>query len=227
MLVQIDHLALTGTAMDTQARLLKAMGYEQVFSSERVPNPEIKRPFMNAWCDHHTLALYRRTDSIPIEIIKYEHTSGCRSRYTLKQVSKDSLTHPDKADATPESVDALDTVVLKTASPSATSEFFRTLGLEQSGPRTLKFASPLTDPVFIELQENSLAGETSLDAPGYTCLAFVTTDIKAELSRLSDAGYDVTAVELIALPERTLEIGFVVGPTGEPVELVSPVNEAT
>lgn len=222
MLVQIDHLALTGTAMDAQTHLLESMGYEQVFSSDRVPNPEIKRPFMHAWCDHHTLALYRRDGSIPIEIIEYEHTSGGHSRYALKQVPKGSLTHPDETDTVPEPVDALDTVVLETTSPSATREFFRTLGLERSGPRTLKFESPLTDPVFVELREDSSAEETSLDAPGYPCLAFATTDIEAELSRLSDAGYDVTAVEPIALPERTLEIGFVVGPTGELVELVSP-----
>jgi len=221
MLVQVDHLALTGAAMDTQTRLLESMGYEQVFSSERIPNPEIKRPFMQAWCDYHTLALYRRDGSIPIEIIDYEHTSSGHSRYDLKQVPNGSLTHPDEADTASNSVDSLDTVVLETASLSATREFFRTLGLEQRDSQTLTFASPLTDPTFVKLREDSSAEETYLDTPGYPCLAFVTTDIEAELSRLSDAGYDVTAVEPIALPERTLEIGFVMGPTGEPVELVS------
>jgi membrane-bound inhibitor of C-type lysozyme len=223
MIVQFDHIALTGTAMDTQTRILELMGYEQVFSSEQVPNPEIKRPFMQVWCDHHTLALYRREGSIPIEIIGYEHTSRGHSRYDLKQVPNGRLTQADEDDTAPDSVDALDTVVLETVSPSATCEFFRTLGLEQSDPRTLTFESPLTDPTFVELREaSSASGETYLDTPGYPCLAFVTTDIEAELARLDKAGYDVTAVETIALPEKTLEIGFVMGPTGEPVELVFP-----
>lgn len=223
MLVQVDHLALTGIAMDTQIHILESMGYEQVFLSDRIPNPEIKRPFMREWCEHHTLALYRRDGSIPIEIIEYEHTSRGQSRYDLEQGPNGSLTQPDEADTVPDSVDALDTVILETASSSSTCEFFRMLGLEQSDPRTLRFESPLTGPTFVELREaSSASGEAYLDTPGYPCLAFVTTDIEAELSRLDEVGYDVTAVETIALPEKTLEIGFVMGPTGEPVELVSP-----
>jgi len=223
MLIKVDHLALTGTAMDTQIQILESMGYEQVFFSHRIPNPEIKRPFLREWCEHHTLALYRRDGSIPIEIIDYEYTSSGHSRYDLEQVPNGSLIHPDESDTTPDSADPLDTVVLETPSLSATREFFRTLGLEQKDSQTLAFASPLTDPTFVQLREaSSASGEAYLDTPGYPCLAFVTTDIEAELSRLDEAGYDVTAVETIALPEKTLEIGFVIGPTGEPVELVSP-----
>lgn len=223
MLVQVDHLALTGTAMDTQTNLLKSMGYEQVFLSDHIPNPEIKRPFMQEWCDYHTLALYRKDGSIPIEIIEYAHTSSGHSRYDIEQVPNGSLTQPDEDDTVPDSVGALDTVVLETASQSATCKFFRTLGLKQSGPRALAFESPLTGPTFVELREaSSASGEAYLDTPGYPCLAFVTTDIEAELSRLDEAGYDVTAVETIALPEKTLEIGFVMGPTGELVEILSP-----
>lgn len=224
MLVQVDHVALTGTATQAQANLIESIGYKQVFSSGCVSNPQNKRPLMKEWCDYHTLALYEREGSIPIEIIDYGHTSCGLSRYELRQIPDNYLTKPEDSNSVEQAVDVIDTIVLKTASPTATQEFLTTLGIEKTEPQLLRFRSPLDrPPIFIDIVEDpSSEGRSYLDTVGFPCLAFVTTDIDAELSRLADVGYEVTKLETINLPNRSIDIGFVLGPSGAPIELVEP-----
>lgn len=226
MLVQVDHLALTGTKVEIQSHLIESLGYEQVFFSENIPNPVNKQTLMNRWCDYHTLALYHREGSIPIEIIDYGHSSSGLSRYGLQTEFSRDLIHPDGSEVTSISsdFDSLNRVTLKTPDPPATCDFLKELGLESNTSLTLKFRSPLNESsIFVELIKDPLVEHVpSLDSTGFPCIAFVTTNIDEELSRLRNAGYEVTSVETINLPKRRMKVGFILGPTGTPIELVSP-----
>lgn len=231
MLVQLDHIALTAEKLSRHDSFLRALDYERVFSYQGIPNPENKRTLMGEWSDTHGLALYKRSGSIPIEIIDYGYTVDGPNQYELPFevfTASENCTRLDVTEQhrTPNSKSPpFDHVYVRTPVLDESRKFWTDLGLMDAGEGLLRFDSPMMDgPITVELRSSSLAPRSALlDGTGFRCLAFVTTSIEEDLNRLSDAGYSTTPVRQIKLPHRLMSLAFVIGPGHEPVELVSPI----
>jgi len=221
MLVQLDHIALTAED-GRETTLLRDLGYEESFSCRSIPNPLNKRDLMAEWADEHALALYERPKSIPIEVIDYGYFVDKPSHFELPYEGflkpKNSTRQATPTDST------IDTVRVRTSSIDSSQEFWTTLGLESSGENTLQFDDATSQAsVTFELRTVDRCPErTRLDASGFPCIAFVTTSLERDRERMSAAGYEVTDVSEIELPHRTMDVSFIIGPDGVPVELVSP-----
>jgi len=224
MIVEIGHLSLTVSTNGHQSNILESMGYDREFASGLVPNPPNKRSLMDGWSESHTLHLYRREGSVPIEIVKYPHTASGSSRYMLQSGPGEYFENPEYFGPSQYITDVgpMDTVAVTTPSPRVTRSFFQTLGFEEISPHQLEFRSPMSgSSIFLELVENGQSGgEPTLDRVGFSSLGLITTDILTELSRLEEAGYSVTSIETIDLPDAVMDVAFVTEPTGTPVELI-------
>jgi hypothetical protein len=233
MLVQLDHIALTAEDLSRHDAFLQALGYECVFSYRGIPNPENKRELMGEWSDSHSLVLYKRGESIPIELIDYGYTVESHDPYKLPFevfTSSQNCTRLEgiekqKTTSSEESRHLFDHVCVRTPVPNESRKFWADLGLTQLAEEHLQYDSPLMDhPITVELQLSPITpGSSLLDGKGFRCLAFVTNSIEEELGRLSDLGYTTTSIRRIDLPHRSMQLAFVIGPAHEPVELVSPV----
>lgn len=70
------------------------------------------------------------------------------------------------------------------------------------------------------LHESPAAAEATLDAPGFPCLAFVSTDVPRDADRLARHASAVGETFDLRLGDRDLRLVFARGPSGELVELV-------
>lgn len=221
MLIQLDHLALT-VEDGEETNLLRDLGYEESFSYRSIPNPSNKRGLMAEWADEHALALYERPGSIPIELIDYGHFVDAPSHFKLPYDA-----FPESESGTQSELpgnSTIDTVRVITSSVGASREFWTELGFESVGQKSVRFNHATSqDSVTFEFQSTGRFPErTRLDARGFPCVAFVTTSLERDRNRMSNAGYEVTDVSKINLPHRTMDVTFVIGPDGVPVELLSP-----
>lgn len=86
----------------------------------------------------------------------------------------------------------------------------------------MAFASPVKrwsiDLCLLESPEESQP--STLDAPGFRCLAFITTDLKSDLLRLQGHGGTSAVSFDFFLNEKPLRIGLLRGPSGEIIELI-------
>jgi hypothetical protein len=234
MITGFDHLALTADDFSSDDQILRESGYKQTFYHADIPNPTNKRDLMHRWSETHTLAMYERVPGVPIELIDYGHLRGGDTRYFPMNhslceglelaVSEEVL---DTFDSTAGEIDQdLFSVGAKTGDPSASRDFWRVLGFERIDDRRLVFKPPLGTGLEIVLIEDDCHGKkTSLDTSGCPCVAFVTSSMENELRRFESQGYETGPIDSIKFPEKTLQVSFLIGPSGEPVELVAPITE--
>lgn len=76
------------------------------------------------------------------------------------------------------------------------------------------------------LHESAAAPEATLDAPGFPCLAFVSTDVPRDADRLARHASAVGETFDLTLGDRDLRLVFARGPSGELVELVGVLRTA-
>ena len=226
MLIQCDHLALTVEDIARCDEMLRAMGYDQVFSHQGIPNPEIKRELMSEWSSSHSLAFYEHPDSVSLEVIDYGHTVTTPTRYELRAEEFGESNDWQTVDAC--QIDAheseLETVVVRTSSPEESQQFFTDVGLQPQGDARLTFDPPMgKSSVTCEfVHDGAVNRMTPLDGRGFVCLAFITTTIADDVARLSETGYTTTDISTVVFPHRSVDVAFVTGPTGEQVELLAP-----
>jgi len=227
MLTQLDHIALTAEEFSRQDEFLRLAGYERAFSHDNIPNPDNKRELMEHWTDEHDLALYNQDGCIPIELIGYGHTVETSPRYSMPYEVFDASQNCTRLEVVQEESthDAeYDTILLRTADVDASREFWEELGMTTQGPNQLQF-DPLTGGVTVKLklrEDGAAPTTTPLDGRGFPCLAFVTTSISSDRDRLGESGYATTEIAQISFPDKSMRIMFVLGPEGEPVELIDP-----
>lgn len=237
MFVGIDHVALTAEDFTRQAAFLQEAGYERRFHQSHIPNPPNKRELMERWSKTHSLALFEAERSTPIEIIDYGYIVDAPPRYVptiedtpeeLNQLGNLNLTLSSMEEHRKGNAQdfAFDTLAVATEDVEASHAFWSDLGFTHGNGQNLVFKSPIgTSTLTLSLHKDSSASEvTPLDGRGLTCLALVSSSPQRDLDRLLDAGYDTTRLHRIDFPDRSVKVGFVIGPSGEPVELVTPVD---
>ena len=85
------------------------------------------------------------------------------------------------------------------------------------------FSSPVKrwalDFILIENKEGQ--EPVTLDAPGFRCLALITTDLLGDLKKLTDVGgTDVTEPFVIPMNHKMLQVALLRGPGNEIIELI-------
>jgi len=73
MILGVSHITLLSKNIKADGIELQKLGYLISFLEENVPNYEGKYDFLAYPSMNHSLALYRRDNAVPIELIMYEH----------------------------------------------------------------------------------------------------------------------------------------------------------
>lgn len=241
MIVGVDHLALSAADVERQDEALQEGGFGRAFHHPRVPNPPIKRDLLSRWVDEHDLALYRAPGSIPVEIVDHGPSEPTRARYLPVLGEVEGPVGPDREPERHEGLGApvvdvrrggdaratFDHLVARTSDVDESRSFWEHLGLKGTDEERLVL-EPVVGDVRLHLVLGADAASdapTPLDGAGFNCLAFVSSSIHRDRERLVAAGYRATPVGAVPFPDKTLQICFAVGPSGEPVELVSPSDQ--
>ena len=207
MIVKIDHLAWCPVNIAQAQEALLVKGYERCFHIKGVPNPQIKKGLMGQWSSQHDLMLFEHKEQMPIEILDHGHC--------LKPVGRSMFMLQEDGGR---QVMALSNVLEQSV------EFWKYFGFKISGldaGRTLLTFNPLLGGALtlIVQEEKGMRGPF-LDTEGFNSLAFISSNISNDLRGIQDKGVETTAIDTIILEEKTLEIFFAKGPSGEMVEVI-------
>ncbi|KAA0205574.1 hypothetical protein EDM68_05350 [Candidatus Uhrbacteria bacterium] len=209
MIIALDHLARAVPDFDAAIASMEADGYRAKFIVRDVPNPQIKRPFLNRWSDTHSLALFVREGGLPVEILSYDHAPCGHSALHVMPEAEPTRIYQHTAD------------------PEQTVSFWRRFGFQprqtDEGRILLRWQSSLSAIICaIELRQAPEPVEGKLDSLGINSLAFLSSNAKQERERLIGEGCRVTEVESLMVNGKKLELFFAIGTQGEICEVFSP-----
>jgi len=207
MFVKIDHISLSSSDFKKDIEFWKKKGYKLEFIEGGIENAEIKRDLLNGCGKLHDLALLTSGKNVSIELMNHGYI-----------MVNNSFIVPGNGGI--ESISSL-TYDLKKS-----TIFFKAFGflpVEGSGAsHVLRFNFLTTGAVLIiNLKESQGASKKYyLNDLGFTCIAFVSNSAARDRDYIEQSGYEVTDIETVVVNKRNFDIFFVIGPSGEIVEVI-------
>lgn len=207
MIIALDHVAIAVPDFEAAIKFWQESSYTTRFIAPGIPNPSMKKPFMQEWSASHDLALLTHPERLPVEVIAYAHAPQGESAMNFVPESARVYQH--------------------TTNPEETITFWKRFGFQQvqtdDGDVLLRWQSALAKvPCEIELRPVVEGVECLLDTNGINSLAFLSSNAKQERERLIKEGCRVTDIESLEVNGKKLDLFFAIGPQGEMCEVISP-----
>ena len=245
MILDIDHVALCLESFEIGKKVLSELGYECKYSVYQKPNLIIKKKIMKNSSKMHDFALYKLKNCFGIEIINHEKINIVESRMIpiFENIRQDFLENSEQFDdflrfrfkkinwigyaLNNQESFRFNKLIFKTNNLQASKRFWESFGFNSSQIKEnmLEYHSILnsTDYQFF-LQYDEKISKQKLDDSGLNCIAFISNSLEQEKRNLQNSGIGTTEIEEIEINEKVLKIFFCLGPTGELVEIISPIN---
>jgi hypothetical protein len=252
MLIEIDHIAISSIRFAEHIKIMKTIGYAPTFIETNIDNLQIKRQLLNRYDAKHDLALLNSVGNIGIELVnhRYIHESDAyivpifeNIPYELiedikeKKINNIGFCAKMKAFDIPIYISDSDSpnlqfkkFVVKTKNIKKSILFWELLGFKviQTTPDLvfLEFRALLHKNIYhLYLQKNNDDNIIHcLDDRGFNCIAFISNSAKNEKEFLDKKDVSTTNIEKFVLGEKTLDIFFAKGPSGELIEIISIHN---
>jgi|TARA_B100000315_G_scaffold113260_1_gene103852 hypothetical protein len=202
VILGVDHVALTALDLDDANDNMRESGFECVFIEKEIPNHPSKAHLLHDLQLTHDLGYFRPPSGVPIEVTVYGPT-------VAPQPS------PFRYDT--------GLIRLSTNDVAKESRFLSdALSFRPNKPDVLHLGSPIANwRCTLQLEGDPLAGVSTLDSPGYPCLALLSNSIFEDLTKVKQAGAtDLTDVFRLKVGGRSLWTVLFRSPTGTILELV-------
>lgn len=209
MILGIDHIAQSAIDLRAEISAWEGRGYTCAFISEEVANNGGKEALLETYEPDHDIAYLRSPNGgIAVELTRHGTNFG--------------------AVPSPISFEDGGTIAISVADVAREAEFlkeaFRFRAEEESeGGATLRLETPVPNwCCTIELARASAANPSyRLDAPGFTCLAFLSSDIEADAAKAEAAGgQERLPVFEISIDAKPLKVTLLRSPNGIIFELI-------
>lgn len=252
MLIEIDHIAVSSIRFAEHIQIMQSIGYAPTFIETNINNLQIKRQLLNRYETTHDLALLNSVDNIGIELVNHRHIHEAVAYivpvfenipYDLIEDVKEKKIDNIGFYANMKAFDApiyisnndhnpkpqFKKFVVKTKNIKKSILFWELLGFNvlQTDPDLvlLEFRALTHKNIYhLYLQQSNDDNIHLLDDKGFNCIAFISNSAKNEKESLDKKGVSTTNIEKFVLGEKTLNIFFAKGPSGELVEIISVHN---
>lgn len=252
MIIKLDHVAFATDDFDRDLRRLKALGYQVQFEERDLHDLENKRQNMRRFDGKLSMALLTRPGSIPIEVLDHGHITddppylipGFETRllqgqeigdrrvfketsFSRQQTQLGDVFVGEEADA--ESFDC-SKVFSDAPDPGEAVDFWLSLGFKAISADSklvhLEFRSFLSGRLDMYIRRSDQAQPEAywLDAHGFNCLAFVSSDLQKGWNQFEELGWRPTEPNTFRVNGKELLIYWIKGPGGEIVEIITPAQ---
>lgn len=209
MILGASHLTLASQDAPQAARALEDRGFTLDFTDPRVVNSPEKQPLLSASgraAKTIGIRYFKGRAGPAVELLSYP-TAG--------------PDHPSRF--IPEFVDgSLVGVTCPVDDLRKAEGFWREAGLKPAGGGMLELTAPLPQwRLRLTLRKEEAGVVPGLDSLGYHCLSLLSSDIDADLKRLSASTLGEASVPFdVVVNQKTLRAAMVRGPGGGLVELI-------
>lgn len=230
MILQIDHIAISSDDFERDLEFMESVGYNLEFVERNIENLKMKKALMNNFSETQSLALFRKENSLGIEIL--HHGTLTHNKSYIQPIFEGILPEIEKKynaekigyiSRESDSNFKFDKLAIKTCSLKQSKDFWEYFGFKQiqNKPIILEFNSILSgSSCQVYLKKTNSCSSHFLDDRGFSVIAFITNSIKREWDTLKSKEIKVTDIECLTLNNKNLEIFFALGPSGELVEVV-------
>lgn len=215
MIVGMSHCALGSTDLDADTQYLESLGYRKVFLEHDLENISIKRPLLKEFTRYHSIALFKKSGCIDLELISYASSQKPSIPSWLSPQFQESLLQT-----------SCNATNIYTQDLTASLGFWTLFGfkvLEQTATKaTLVLRSMMqAQQFYLHLGYSDVVpGPIFLDDAVANCLAFITTSVVKEEALLAQKGLQTTAIQTLVVNGQKLSLFFVQGPQYEVVEII-------
>lgn len=168
MIMGASHLIYS--SHDPQRHLQHCLdaGYVEIFREARLLNHQSKKKFLSNYTPKHEIIYLEHPQQVSVELIRHGASSDKSSTPWLLAEGK---------------------VVLSSSDVVAEKEFFTSALSFKNESEALKLSAPFPRwSCLLELRSSAQKLKCKLDSEGYTCLSFISTDMSADLKKVSQAG---------------------------------------
>jgi hypothetical protein len=251
MIVKIDHIAFGTTNFAQDLNWLRSLGYQAKFQERGLRDLENKRGLMHEFSGKLDMALLEQPGSLPVELLDHGHVvsqpgqllpvlesnlvggNPTGDQWTTETLTVTKVTYNEGFDyyantRSDASEFRCDKLIVETADIDASVRFWSALGFK-------RIASHNADAPCLEFR--SFVGQSNcriylrhstrraspyqLDAHGFNCLAFFSSDAAKDQERLQRNGFVCTDTNPFRVNGKNLLIFWVQGTGGEVAEIVS------
>jgi len=202
MILGVDHLAMSVTDTDAASAEMQASGFQCEFVQRNVRNDVAKNELLTARSEAHDLGVFRPdSGGVAIEITNHRNAFGNR-RGPFEY--------------------GLDAIRLRSKNVESESDFLKAIGFADEGNGRLKLPSPVANwRCEIQLIDDPETRACFLDDEGYTCLAFLTSNMTAAIDRVAQRGArQITDPFEIDVHRRRLNVSLFRSAEGTIYELI-------
>ena len=211
MFLGLDHVTYNTNQLEEVKSTYLDAGWKVSLEQKALRNHPFKKPLLKHYQEKHHLALLQPTKAGEPWVELTQHGPACAA--TPTPIHLDS------------SIIWLSVVELE-----AEKTFWQHwLNLSPKGEATFFFKGPLDRYDFtLGFKASEDKSDYSLDAEGYTCLAFVVTNLEKDAQRLIKAGAkQITEPFDLNVSGQPLRLAFYQSPSRVFIELIQVVQEAT
>ena len=213
----MDHVAITTTDIEKDSKELERLGFKHRFTEYGLKNAKEKAPLLRHWADRHDISVFDGIEGIALELTMHHRKADYLYNKGFVPVSDDG---------------SIVGVVRAVDSIEKSRTFYAALGLrpeDKNGFLHLHVDSPVE-----KLKSRIIVGKTTdprdsepmyLDDAGFPCVAFISTDLEADAKKLhGEETQYITDDFKFKVNNKKMKICFVIGPSGEIIELIEMVR---
>lgn len=253
MITKIDHIGISSITIESHIAVLEKLGYSLMFHEKGVPNPTEKKSVLLNYAPLHDLALLTSNTGIGIEFLDHGVITETISPMSLvltgvnnqayKSVREVMICDKTYTEAILSMIPCR-ALVLKHDGPysckgvcvnvrdiNKSIEFWKWFGCkvveadQYSAHLTFKeFLTKNTWSIYLVL-DTKHSSIQYMDGSGINSVAFVSSSAITDKEALTALGYITTPIYYVRVNGRLLSVLFIRGPSGENIEIISPVNK--
>ena len=253
MITKIDHIGMSSIDIESHIAVLDGVGYSLLFHEKNAPKPPEKKTVLLRQTLRHDLALLTNSTGLGIELLNHGAIAETKSSMSLVSTGIDGMACKSIGEVVicgkvftevflssilcnalvldQNGSFSCKGVCIYVQNINKSIEFWKWFGCklvesdEYSAHLSFKeLLSKNTWSIYLVV-DAARASTQYMDGSGVNSVAFVSTSAMKDKDSLVALGYATTPIYNIKVNERLLSIMFVRGPSGENVEIISPVNK--
>ncbi|MGD9807285.1 MAG: VOC family protein [Deferribacterales bacterium] len=203
MIAAVDHIAYEVNDEGALPSFLN--GKEPIFRCHELLNSPAKKHLLREYSDIHSITYYKDgVAGIPVEVT--HHRSAEHRTEAEKLKIKE------------------DYIIIETQDAAGELSFFKNInGFSEDAGDSLVYKNRFSGVGFRLKFINGNSDKMYLDDIGFTCIAFISTDINQDAEELRERGaVDFTEPFVLTVNGKELSILMLRSPGGIPIELIMP-----